>query len=151
MINVAQFQQEIFHWAIEKGWWPLKSETRVGDKTSTVVIELERVNIPEKFCLMHEEISEALGDYRDNRRMNEIYYEDADHHKYSAAEYVEIQREADGQAWGYKPCGVPIELADCIIRILDFSEAFGIDMEWALRTKQDFNKTRPYRHGGRKA
>lgn len=39
-----------------------------------------------------------------------------------------------------------IELADCVIRIKDFCEAKGWDLEAAETAKHAFNKTRPYKH-----
>ena len=57
------------------------------------------------FCaLLHSEVSEAYEDYRANRGLAEIYYE------------------------GEKPCGIPIEFADLMIRIADNAAAFGIDL-----------------------
>jgi NTP pyrophosphatase (non-canonical NTP hydrolase) len=41
------------------------------------------------------------------------------------------------------------ELADCIIRIFDTAEANGIDIIVEVNKKHEFNKTRPYRHGGK--
>ena len=46
--------------------------------------------------------------------------------------------------------GVAVELADCMIRILDYCGHAGIDIEEAIRIKHEYNKTRPYRHGGKK-
>ena len=45
--------------------------------------------------------------------------------------------------------GIPSELADVIIRVLDMCEHYGIDIEAALKEKHEFNKTRPYKHGGK--
>ena len=45
--------------------------------------------------------------------------------------------------------GFSSELADIIIRTLDLAEWLGIDMEEAIRTKVDYNNTRPHRHGGK--
>jgi len=39
------------------------------------------------------------------------------------------------------------ELADCIIRILDFCEGRGIDLQKLLEKKIKKNKKRPYKHG----
>ena len=41
------------------------------------------------------------------------------------------------------------ELADAIIRILDYAQSQGIDMEELLQKKHNYNKTRSYRHGGK--
>jgi len=42
---------------------------------------------------------------------------------------------------------VAVELADVIIRILDFAEHKGYDIAGALVAKAEFNKTRPHKHG----
>lgn len=42
-----------------------------------------------------------------------------------------------------------VEMADCIIRILDWSGKEGLDMDAIIREKMDYNKTRPYWHGGK--
>jgi len=39
------------------------------------------------------------------------------------------------------------ELADCCIRIFDYCGSRKIDLEKALLSKIEYNKTRPYRHG----
>jgi len=43
--------------------------------------------------------------------------------------------------------GVAEELADCVIRILDFCEGRGIDLEAEIVKKYKKNKERPYKHG----
>lgn len=45
--------------------------------------------------------------------------------------------------------GVEEELADCIIRIMDFGAANGYRVAEALVEKMAFNQTRPYKHGGK--
>jgi NTP pyrophosphatase (non-canonical NTP hydrolase) len=75
----------------------------------------------------HGEASEAWEEYRAGHAMTEIYYKDG------------------------KPEGIPIELADIIIRVLDTCDASGIDIEAALREKMKYNETRPYRHGDKLA
>jgi NTP pyrophosphatase (non-canonical NTP hydrolase) len=87
--------------------------------------EWER-NIPEQICLMHSELSEVLEEYRNGMGETVIYYNDKG-----------------------KPEGIPIELADLLIRVADTCGRYGIDLEEALRIKLKFNEGRPHRHGGK--
>jgi len=80
-------------------------------------------------CLMHSELSEALEEYRNGHEPTEIYYNS---NKPS------------------KPEGIPVELADCVIRIFDFCGKYNIDLQSAIEQKMAYNKTRPYRHGNKK-
>ena len=50
---------------------------------------------------------------------------------------------------GDKPEGEMIELADCVVRIMDYFEFKGWDLEDALVRKMQYNQTRPYRHGNK--
>ena len=43
------------------------------------------------------------------------------------------------------------ELADIIIRTLDNAQELGVDIERAVRLKHEYNKSRAYRHGGKKS
>lgn len=90
--------------------------------------ESERT-IGDLICLMHSELSEALEEHRNGRLPDEVYYNEA---------------KPD------KPEGIPVELADCVIRIFDFCGLYGIDLEEVVALKMRYNETRPYRHGGKK-
>lgn len=85
---------------------------------------------PELLCLIHSEVSEALEEYRDRRAPDELYYDPKSNPP-------------------NKPEGIPAELADVIIRILDLCGTYNIDLAAALKVKMDYNKIRPYRHGGK--
>ncbi|MFK7695380.1 hypothetical protein [Paenibacillus sp. HJGM_3] len=80
----------------------------------------------EMVALMHCELSEAMEDYRNGHGVAETWYVSG------------------------KPCGVPTELADVVIRIFDACGYFGIDLEKAISEKMAFNATRPQRHGGKR-
>jgi NTP pyrophosphatase (non-canonical NTP hydrolase) len=85
-------------------------------------------SIGDQVANFHAEISEAWEEVRAGRNLVSTYL------------------EPDG-----KPCGVPIELADTLIRIFDTCGRYKIDLEQAIRIKMAFNATRPYRHGGKVA
>lgn len=78
--------------------------------------------------LLHitEEVGEAVQEYRSNND-NQVYL------------------TKNG-----KPCGLSVELADVIILSLDLLLGLGIDPEWVIKAKMDYNDTRPRMHGGRR-
>ena len=53
--------------------------------------------------------------------------------------------EVDG-----KPEGLSVELADTVIRILDYCEYRGFDLEDLIKKKHEYNRNRSHRHGGKK-
>ena len=111
-MDIKEIAEDAFATAQEKGWYENGSP-----------------QIPERLCLIHSEISEALEEFRKNDDLRHTY-----------------SREKDG-----KPEGFLVEIADAIIRIGDMVEAEGLtdDLVRAIKLKMDFNRSRPYRHGGK--
>jgi len=79
-------------------------------------------------ALLHTEPSEALEEYRNGHGYTETYYRHHDD----------------------KPEGIPSELADTIIRVLDIAGHLDIDIGKALAEKMIFNSKRPHKHGGKR-
>lgn len=46
--------------------------------------------------------------------------------------------------------GIEEELADVVIRIMDYSQQRGLRVALAIEAKMTYNKTRAYKHGGKK-
>ncbi len=51
---------------------------------------------------------------------------------------------------GNKPEGESVEIADALIRILDYAGFKGWDLDFIVEQKLNYNKTRSYKHGGKK-
>jgi hypothetical protein len=77
-------------------------------------------------ALIHSELSEALEEFREGRGEGETYYRNG------------------------KPEGVGVEMADAVIRIMDWAEGAGVNLEALIVDKQRFNATRPALHGGKR-
>lgn len=118
--------RDIHQNAVDHGWWE------------------ERRSFGEIIALCHSELSEALEEYRNGK--SNLYYKCTSGKNISSGSMCGEECDI---CTGGKPEGIAIELADCIIRILDTCYDMGIDIEEAIRIKHEYNKTRPWRHGGK--
>jgi hypothetical protein len=97
----------------------------------------EPVPFAQACMLMVSEIAEAYEAYRGHG------LEDFTAHQCADAPYLPPGKPA-------KPEGVGSEFADTFIRLLDNCEKFGIDLRAEYERKVAYNRTRPYRHGGKR-
>lgn len=134
MLN--ELAREIHENAVEHGWWD--EERSFGDIVA----------------LCHSELSEALEEYRAGHPELWSRIECGA----AGSDFVCKHMTQDGLcASGMtcsmektgKPEGIAVEMADCIIRILDWCGKVGVDIDAIIRIKMEYNKTRPYRHGGK--
>jgi NTP pyrophosphatase (non-canonical NTP hydrolase) len=101
----ASILQNVCHGsAVAGGWWhdPATGEPRT------------EFNVPEKLCLVHSEISEAMEGHRKNLQDDKL-----PHRKM-----------------------IEVELADAVIRICDLAGALKLDLGGAITEKLAFNATR---------
>lgn len=126
--SIKDWQTEIHQLALEKGWY---------DKPRTAL---------ELHMLFVSEIVEASEAVRSG--MPEIY-------KLTPAEpqpeqfLLRANQAYFHEAKHLKPEGEAIELADCVIRIMDYFESKGWDLDYCINLKNEYNKTRGYRHGNK--
>lgn len=79
-----------------------------------------------RIALMHSELSEALEEYRDGKP--NVYFMKQDRMSAAYGDY-DTDICTDMAVWkGEKPEGIATELADCVIRILDYSDSAGHDL-----------------------
>ncbi|MFB9283142.1 hypothetical protein [Pseudoclavibacter helvolus] len=105
----------------ERGFWDdLIAQETFGSA------DAERALGVEKLALVVTEVSEAIEEVRSGHQMDETY---------------SLREKPD------KPEGVPSELADVLIRVLDFAGYYGIDIGAAVDRKLAYNATRGHKHG----
>jgi len=123
MSTIRDLQARAYQQSADKGF---------HDNEPTHGRELAMLNA-ERIALMHSELSEALEELRKGHAANKTYYPTMKIHQHGT----------------HKPEGVPSELADVVIRVLDFCGANDIDLEAMILEKLDYNATRSHKHGGK--
>lgn len=132
MAHLSDIAEECHHTAVTKGWWS------------------QPANFGEKLMLVVSELAEALEEWRNGHEPNETYYPT------TTSGYIDSDSDqfinwSDDNRPLFKPEGVPIELADTIIRMFDICGFYKIDIEAAILEKMAYNDKRPYRHGNKRA
>lgn len=127
-MNLNELAKDIHENAVAHGWW-----------------EKER-SFGEVVALCHSELSEALEEYRDGNR--NFWFMEYKYNKHGEMFDMTVKTDIS-KITVEKPEGIAVEMADCIIRILDWCGREGIDIDEIVRIKHEYNKTRPYKHGGK--
>lgn len=112
-MKMNKFAAEVHQNAVEHGWWD------------------EERSFGEIIALCHSELSEALEEYRAKRPMVYFVVEMDDS---KGGTYLAIREDiiSEEDFAGEKPEGIAVELADCIIRILDWYGKEGLDTDALL-------------------
>lgn len=135
MATIAELSKEIHENARNKGFW---------DK--------ER-NIGEMLMLIVSECSEAMeADRKNDNYIPETRYRDGRDMTKNGALWSFDVVDSNDEAWvNWFRLEVKNtfqdELADAVIRIFDMAYARNIDLEWHIKAKMRYNKSRPHMHG----
>ncbi len=127
MKSLNEWTKEIHENAVAHGWWD--EERSFGDIVA----------------LCHSELSEALEEYRSGRPLAYVFQDRGD----DSSDPMEMVTNPDIWQLKRKPEGVAVEMLDCVIRILDWCGKEGVDVDKLIAAKHEYNKSRPYRHGGK--
>lgn len=127
-MTIKELMQRAYETAAQKGWH-------------------DRLRSPLEFhALIHSEISEATEAVREGLppfQQKQVYA--------GRLTMQDLQSAPDKIVpTTFKPEGEVVELADAIIRIADYCESLGYDLEGAIEAKLRFNQGREYRHGGKR-
>lgn len=131
--------------SVDHGWWPTQFKWAAGQEQP--MKELAPRNFGELVALIHSEASAALEEYCAGHGVNFRYFAHPD----GTICPADTEFECPLVASAHKPAGIPSELADILIRVLDVCGAYGIDIDSVVQEKMGYNRTRPFRHGGRQA
>ena len=118
-LSLRSLQEAAHRTALDKGWWAPMQDP------SAEANHRER-SLPEQIALMHSELSEALEEVR---KPNARPF------------YLDMDKD--------KPEGWAVELADCVIRIMDTCAYYNQDLQGLIEMKMKYNETRPHRHGNK--
>lgn len=112
-VEVAAFNLTLNCHGLAKasGWW---TDLATGADTTSQAGEPANVNIPEKLCLIHSEISEAMEGHRKGLMDDKLPHREM----------------------------LEVELADAVIRIFDLAGGLGMDVAGAIAEKLVFNAER---------
>jgi NTP pyrophosphatase (non-canonical NTP hydrolase) len=175
-MSLNELRDAVHETARAKGWWDGREGEEVTVNGAGIgVWALDQRSFAELLMLVVSECAEALEDWRNGYEVDkprwqvtsrtpeaptanleahgqEMRLRFPDGHK----QFIDLNRALDREAlrdegWYTKPIGIPSELADIIIRVLDICGAYGVDIDAAVESKMEFNETREVRHGGKRS
>jgi hypothetical protein len=144
--SISEVMREVHLNAREHGWWDREIQLLDG------VIRPNANEILSKIMLVVTELAEAVEEVRRPDFEPRVFgYKVllSPRGWLTREEFVADQKREPGP--NDKPEGFGVELADAVIRIFDLSEVLGVDLATLIELKHSYNKTRPMRHGNKRA
>ncbi len=141
-MEINEVRDAVHKTSTDKGFWKDYDDAKdilpLGDLRSAV----QRAFISQKIMLTVSELSEAMEAQRTNHRADKLKFE---------YQMVEIE---EGDEFAAKTVfentiknSIEDELADALIRICDLAGKMGVDLDWHVQRKMEYNGARPYMHG----
>lgn len=162
--TIAQWQEHI-HWlARSKGWWDEKSADEQEAERRLAVVAILHVPLSRHLEEVRKGTPRSLALHLTEKDASTVLHDASPRQIAMLAklalihsevtEAVEAVLEGDDQlriSESGKPEGVPAEVADVIIRCLDFCGGYGVSASEAVIVKNDYNAKRSHKHGGKLA
>jgi NTP pyrophosphatase (non-canonical NTP hydrolase) len=163
-LSLNELANAIYHNNCRKGFWGAEAKQHAdGNWAQLRSPDGWGRNFGELLMLVVSEAAEALEHWRDGQQVGQTLWSvtmhPGDAERLGLPERYEprvlkdwASTEAGRQRLraagaNVKPDGIPSELADILIRVLDICTAFGIDIDTVVRAKAQYNATRPELHG----
>lgn len=143
-MEINEISKKIHQVAIDHGFWENENnwiDRAEGDNKNA----MHSLVVAQKLALVHSEVSEVLEADRHGKRADRELYDRATHIVLNdliadiAADEVAFKKHIKDT--------VEDEIADAIIRLFDLGTWLGMDIEWHIQKKVDYNQNRPYLHG----
>ena len=136
-MHISELCRQAHQRAKDKGFWGCKAhsafkkcKTIPGNSCLPCPENFIRRNLSELLMLIVTELSEACEALRHNKRQKGVVTKDG----------FKLRNK-------WRKDTFEDELADAVIRICDLAESEGIDLEWQIKKKLEYNKSRPSKHG----
>lgn len=135
-MNISEWMKAIHKHSVEKGWYnppksPLENHMLIVSEVAEATEEV-RKGMPPVYTKSTRMEGSTATPLEIEIKDLDVYLNDD--------EFINEPLKLEGEL---------IELADIMIRVMDYAESKGWDLEKAIEAKHNFNCTRPYRHGGK--
>jgi len=136
-MTIKELQKIAHKDSVSKGFWGTIASELGADSSLK-----NKRNLSELLMLIVTELGEACEALRKDNRQS--FGLDGDE-VVTTEELFDVTKNINHGKWTKDT--FEDELADAMIRICDLAESEGIDLEWQIQKKLEYNKTRPKKHG----
>lgn len=164
-MNLKQYSKEVHETAVSKGWWD--KDRNFGEIIANIHSEVDEAWKE----YVHNHATDETYYTMDFSKVHDLPATDAaltemalrwsrfqEYLNSNGSDYSQKPPEPTRADVGalvaagiLEPHGVPTELADIMIRVMDMFAHMGLDPDEVVQEKMEYNLTRAHRHGGKRA